>query len=170
MFYGLTPLGIFHTAVSFVALFAGFLSIARFKRITPRTMSGAIYIYATLVVCVTGFGIFQHGGFGKAHTLGIATLATLAIAGAADRFRAFGSASPYVETVGYSLTLFFHMIPTLTEGATRLPYGAPLASNPEAPEIQAAIGILFVVFVLGATCQVVRIRRNLATLTFQSPA
>ncbi len=34
----------------------------------------------TILTCVTGFGIFQHGGFGKAHMLGIITLVVLAIA------------------------------------------------------------------------------------------
>jgi len=35
---------------------------------------------ATAITSPTGFGIFQHGGFGKPHVLGIVTLLVLAIA------------------------------------------------------------------------------------------
>ena len=70
----------------------------------------------------------------------------------------FGRASRYIETVSYSLTFFFHMIPGITETATRLPLGAPLVANADAPELQVAAGALFVVFLFGAMLQVRRLR------------
>jgi len=155
---GLTTLGTFHTAIALIALGAGFVALFRYKEISLRTMAGQIYVLTTVIVCLTGFGIFQHGGFGKPHILGIITLAVLAIAAIAGYTRLFGRLSPYVETVSYSATLFFHMIPTITEGSNRLPPVAPLLTSPEAPELQTATAVLFVVFLIGATLQVLRIR------------
>ena len=71
---GLTPLGAVHTAISLVALLAGVIALVRFGQIPAAQGIGKTYIWATVLTCLTGFGIFQHGGFGKAHVLGIVTL------------------------------------------------------------------------------------------------
>jgi hypothetical protein len=123
-----------------------------------RQTVGKVYVYTTILTCLTGFGIFQHGGFGKPHALGVLTLLVLAIAALAGKSNLFGRASRYVETIGYSLTFFFHFIPAMTETSTRLPAGAPLLPNADAPELQVATGILFVVFLAGATLQFRRLR------------
>jgi XapX domain-containing protein len=156
--FGLTSLGVIHTAISLVALAAGIAAFFRYGKISPGNASGKLYIVATILVCLTGFGIFQHGGFGKPHVLGIVTLIALAVAAIAGRTALFGKASLYVETFSYSATFFFHMIPTIAEGATRLPYGAPLFDNQEAPELQLATGIVFLIFLIGASYQVRHLR------------
>ena len=157
---GLTSLGTFHTAIGLIALGAGVLALVRYKEISPRTMTGKVYVITTVVTCLAGFGIFQHGGFGNPHILGIITLAVLALAAVPGYTRLFGRASPYVETISYSATFFFHMIATINEGSTRLPPGAPLLTSPEAPELQAATGVLFVLFLIGATLQSLRLRAS----------
>jgi hypothetical protein len=158
---GLTTLGMVHTAVSLIAMAAGLIALVRDKEISPRNRVGQVYVIMTVLTCLTGFGIFQHGGFGKPHVLGIVTLVVLAIAAVAGYSRLFGRASPYVETVSYSATFFFHWIPAIAETSTRLPLGAPLLSSPEAPELQAATAALFVVFLIGATLQVRQLRARL---------
>jgi hypothetical protein len=85
---------------------------------------------------LTGFGIFQHGGFGKPHALGVLTLVVLAAALLAEYSSLFGRASRYVTTIGNSTAFFFHFIPAATETLTRLPLGAPLLPNADAPELQ----------------------------------
>jgi uncharacterized membrane protein len=127
--FGLTPLGIFHTSISLVAVIAGLIALLRDKAISPRNRVGRIYILATIITCLTGFGIFQHDGFGKPHALGIVTLVVLGIAWSAGHSTTFGRASPYIETVSYAATFLFHMIPGITETTTRLPLGAPLLPN-----------------------------------------
>src|SRR4030095_3768736 len=107
MWYGLTPLGVVHTAISIAAVIAGFAALARDKRISSSNGLGKVYVITTALTCLTGFGIFQHGGFNKAHALGIITLVVLAAAWGAGRYGWFGRASRYVETVGYSATLLF---------------------------------------------------------------
>lgn len=152
--FGLTPLGIVHTLISLVAVAAAIIAFVRDGRIIAGNTVGRTYIITTVLTCLTGFGIFQHGGFGKPHVLGIVTLVVLGIAWLARNKSLFGRASPYVETVGYSLTVFFHMIPAVTETTTRLPLAAPLLPNADAPQLVVATGVMFVVFLIGATLQV----------------
>ncbi len=163
--FGLTSLGVIHTAISLVALAAGIACIVRFGEIAAARTLGRVYVWATVLTCVTGFGIFQRGGFGAPHALGILTLAVLGIAALAGRARLFGAASRYVETIAYSTTLFFHMIPGLTETFTRLPLGAPLFANPEDPALQKTVGVFFVLLVAGCILQVRRLHaRGTASL------
>jgi uncharacterized membrane protein len=159
---GLTTLGAFHTAFSLVAVGTGIASFVRDREISPRNRLGQVYVATTVITCLTGFGIFQHGGFGKPHVLGVATLLVLGVAAIAARTNAFGRASRYVDALSYSTTFLFHWIPGLVETTTRLPIGHPLVADREAPELQAATGLLFVVFLIGATLQVLRMRRRTA--------
>jgi hypothetical protein len=154
----MTPFGAFHTVIGVIAVVAGLTALIRYAEISPRSLAGKIYIAATILTCLTGFGIFHHGGFGKPHVLGIITLVVLGAAYTAGSTNLFGRASQYVETVSYSMTFFFHMIPTVNETATRFPLGAPLAADAEAPGLQAAGGVLFLVFLVGAFLQVRRLR------------
>ena len=74
-----------------------------------------------------------------------------------------------VETVSYSATFFFHFIPGITETSTRFPRGAPLVANADAPELQVATGVLFVVFLIGAALQVRRLRAGSPRLKAGGP-
>ncbi|WP_201799835.1 hypothetical protein [Andreprevotia sp. IGB-42] len=147
-----------HTAISLIAVIAGLIALLRARQISLRNTLGKVYVVTTVLTCVTGFGIFQHGGFGKPHVLGIITLIVLAVAYVAANTRWFGRASRYVEVVSYSATFMFHMIPAITETTTRLPLGAPLLADAEAPELKAATGVLVLLLIIGATLQVRRLR------------
>jgi len=155
---GLTPLGAVHTLISLVALAAGVIALIRLREIPASHPLGRLYIWATVLSCLTGFGIFQHGGFGKPHALGVLTLLVLALAALAGRKRIFGSASRYVETIALSTTLFFHTIPGLTETFTRVPVGGPLFSGPDDPLLQKVVGVFFLLLVAGCVLQVRRLR------------
>ena len=156
--FGLTSLGVIHTAISLVALIAGLVLLVRDKEISPASQLGKLYLVTTLITCLTGFGIFQHGGFGKPHILGVITLLTLALALVAGQTTLFGRFARYVETIGYSATILFHMIPAITETSTRLPLGKPLLLDAEAPELKAATGLLVLLFLIGAYLQGRRLR------------
>lgn len=153
--FGLTSLGVFHTLISLLAVGAGAIALIRDRKITWDNSIGKFYVITTIIVCLTGFGIFQHGGFGKPHALGIITLLVFVVIYFASRpTRPFGKYTAAIITVCYSMTFFFHIIPGITESATRLPLDAPLAASPEDPRIQMAIGACFILFVIGATLQV----------------
>jgi uncharacterized membrane protein len=155
---GLTSLGTVHTAISLVAVIAGLIALFRYKEITLRTGLGKLYVWATVLTCLTGFGIFQHGGFGKPHALGILTLLALAVGALAGRGALFGQASRYIEAVAFSASFLFHWIPAFTETLTRLPLGAPLLPNADAPELKAITGVLLVLFLIGVGLQLKRLR------------
>jgi hypothetical protein len=92
--------------------------------------------------------------------LSIVTLVVLAIAYVAETRDRSRGAARYVAVSGYSLALFFHLIPGLTETGTRLPLANPAFSGPEDPTLQLLVGIGFLVFLAGATLQGLRIRRS----------
>jgi uncharacterized membrane protein len=142
-----------------MAVIAGVIALVQYKEISPATRAGQGCVWATVITCLTAFAIFQHGGFGKPHVLAILTL-VLALAALASRSQLFARASAYVAAVGYSLGFFFHMIPGVTETATRLPFGSPLAASPQTAAIQGSIALLFLVFLVGATLRVLRMRRG----------
>ena len=162
--FHLTPLGTFHSAISLIAVVAGVIAFVRDKEISPKNLVERIYVTTTVITCLTGFGIFQHGGFGKPHVLGVAAVA--------GNSRLFGRASPYVETISYSATFLFHMIPGITETSIRLPLGAPLVANADAPALKVATGVLFAAFLIGATLQVgqLRAKSRLLARNFQPSA
>ena len=158
--FGLTTLGLIHTVISLVALAAGAAALVRDKGISSRNKLGQLYLWATIFTCLTGFGIFEHGGFGKPHALGVLTLLVLGVVAVAERAGLFGRIAAYVATVGYSLSFFFHFVPGVTETFTRLPAGAPLFSSPEDPALQKVVGAMFLIFLVGATLQVRRLRAS----------
>ena len=151
--FGITPFGMLHTLISLVAVFAGAVALLRDRQITPRNKLGQLYIATTVLTCLTGFFIFRHGGFGKPHVLGIITLLVLAVAFVAGKGRVFGRAAPYVEMLAYSSTFFFHLVPGITETATRLPDGAPWAAGPDDPQLQKVIGTVLVLFAVAVALQ-----------------
>jgi uncharacterized membrane protein len=155
---GLTPLGAFHTAISLIAVVAGFVALAREREISTRSTAGQIFFGGTVISCLTALGIFQHGGFGIPHVFAIVTLVVLAVALTAERAAALGWLSRYVATVGYSFALFLHFVPATVETLTRLPAEAPYLANPEDPKAQPIIGFFFLIFLVGATIQVLRLR------------
>src|SRR5919108_6127996 len=112
---GLSTLGVAHTAISLIAVAAGAAAFVRFREIAWRTTAGKIYVVTTVLTCLTGFGIFRNGTFGPPHALGVITLIVLALAVVAERRAIAGKASRYLQTIGYSTTFFFHMIPGFTE-------------------------------------------------------
>jgi len=155
---GLTTLGTIHTAISLIAVIAGFVAIAREWEISTRSAAGQTFFAGTVLSCLTALGIFQHGGFGVPHVFAIVTLVVLAIALAAERASVAGRFSRYVATLGYSFALFLHFVPATVETLTRLPAGAPYLANPDDPKAQPIIGFFFLLFLVGATLQVRRLR------------
>src|SRR5438094_8994960 len=92
--FGLTPLGVIHTAISLIAVAAGLIALVRDKEISPRNTLGKVYVITTVIVCVTGFWIFQHGGLGRPHSLGAITLVGRVGAYVAGHTKLYGRAVP----------------------------------------------------------------------------
>ena len=150
---GLTTLGMFHTVISLVALVCGVWALARDKEISPRNGLGQIYLVGTFLSAATGLFIFQRGGFGPPHVFSILTLLALAVGTVAATSGLFGAASRYIQAIGYSSTIFFHLVPGIVETSTRLPRGAPLVASPNAPVLQGVVLVLLVLLIIGLALQ-----------------
>ena len=157
---GLSALGAVHTAIALVAVLSGFIMSLRFGRIGADLALGKTYIGCTALACLTSLGIFLHGGFNVAHSLALITLVVLSVAETAGRHRDTSRAATYVETLGFSTTLFFHMIPALNETFTRIPVGSPLFTGPDDPALQRVFGFVFLAYLLGIALQVRHIWRT----------
>ncbi|TDR47394.1 hypothetical protein DFR29_10253 [Tahibacter aquaticus] len=155
---GLSTIGIVHTLIGLIAVGFGIAAFWQYGEIGTRTRSGLLYVVLTVLTCITGFFLFKHGGFGKPHALGVLTLVVLGAAYGAERRP--GRIARYVGVISYSTTFFFHMIPGFTETLTRLPAGAPWAASPEAANLQALIGGVFLLFLIGLALQLRALRRR----------
>ena len=156
----MSPFGIFHTLLGLTAVTAGITAMVRHRQIGLSSRSGLTYVVFTVLTCVTGLFIFNHGGFGAPHALSILTLLVLAFAAWAERRGRAPPTVPRQSELASTTTLFFHFIPGLTETSTRLPAGKPLATGPEDPALAAAIGAVLLVFVVIGIAQWRRLRRE----------
>ena len=86
----LTPLGVFHTILSLVAVVSALAALITHHGIAPRSGVGRVYIWSLVATCLTGLPIFRHGAIGPPHIVGVRTLATFAVAAIAAKTRAFG--------------------------------------------------------------------------------
>lgn len=154
----LSPFGLVHTLISLIAVAAGVVELVRHGDIHPSRFMGSVYVAATIGACLTGFGIFRHGGFGKPHALGVITLLVLGLATLAGKTKVFGSASRRVEMLSYSATFLFHMIPAFTETLTRLPIGDPIVTDRDGIAPQLAGGVFFALYLAGAWYQLKQLR------------
>jgi len=124
---GLGTLGIVHTAISLVALAAGFWALARDKVIVAANRLGQLYLAATVLTAATGLAIFPHG-FRIGHKFAILTLLVVAIGTVAATTGIFGRASRYLQAFCFTSTMLLHMITGAAETLTRLPPSAPLVT------------------------------------------
>ena len=154
----ITAFGAVHTAIAIVGVLAGFTALIAHREIRLASRSGAVFFWFTLGAAVTGLFIFRRGGFGPPHVLSILTLVVLALAWFAERQRGFGRLSAYVAVLFNLTALFFHFIPASVETLTRVPLGAPYAAGPEDPRLFGPIGTAFVLYLIAAAWQVLRVR------------
>lgn len=139
--FGLTALGIAHTAVSLAAIVAGAWAFVRDKEIMPGNRLGKLYLAATVFTAASALMIFRHGGFRIGHWFAVATLLAVAIGSVAAATLLFGRAARYVQAFFYSATMLIHLITGSAETLTRLP--------PSGPLITAANAFLFKDIIVG---------------------
>ncbi len=165
----LSSFGALHTVIALVAVVFGIVALARYGRIGTDSGAGMAYVVLTAVTAVSGLFIFRHGAFGPPHVLAILTLLVLALAYAMERKGQGRAVLRHVAVSAYSLTLFFHLIPGLTETGTRLPLDSPLFSGPEDPTLKMLVGIGFLMYLIGTAWQLCRLRRS-RSVVYSEPA
>ena len=147
------PLGWFHTIMGIIALVSAAITLYRDKEITFGSRSGLVYLVTTLITAVTALMIYQHGFFGPAHMLAVATLIALAVGTLAATVKPFGKWSRHIQAFFFSATIFFHCIPAVTDALLRLPVGSPFLDSLEHPVMRMAHLAVFVLFLVGVTFQ-----------------
>lgn len=157
---GITPFGLFHTAISLVSLGLGLYFLFARRDIRWRSGVGKWYVAWTVATCVTGLFIFRHGGFGPPHALSLLTIAALGVGIIAEREASPGSLRDCIAALAFSLTVFFHFIPGFNETLVRVPVGDPFIAGPDDPKLLALVGATFAVFLVIAALQVRRLRRH----------
>ena len=154
----LSVLGIIHTAISIIAIFAAAAALLKDGRVRPKSPIGKWYVILTIVTCLTGLPIMRFGHPTPGHFLAIIILAVLPVAVYAKSIRLFKNRADYVQTILMSTTVFFSMVPAVNETLTRLPISHPLAEGPDSPLLKMSLLTLFVVYLGGTLYQVIRIR------------
>lgn len=155
MLFGISPLGWVHTLGSLPAIPVAAYMFARYGRIVPRSVPGAIYFVAMLIGGTTVFLVAHEP---VSYVIGLVTL-TLLLAGYGVSALP-GRAALYIETVCLSLTAFLLMLPSVTETLTRVPDGHPFASSKTAPLVLGAQGSVLLALIIGLTAQIIHLRRQ----------
>lgn len=156
----LSLLGIIHTAISILALFAGFYCLLRDGKILPLTSHGKLYVLLTIITCLTAFPIMKTGHFTGAHGLGVMVLALLPIGVYIKAIKPFSKLADYIQVFVMSATLFLSCIPAIVETLTRLPISQPIATGPNDPIIQTGLGMLTLTFLVGVAYQVYKLKKS----------
>jgi len=149
----MTLLGWFHTILGIVALVSAFYTLFKYKIISLASKSGKLYVLVTIVVAGSALGIYNQGGFGIAHWLAVLTLVAVSGGMVMEKFKWFGRFSMYFQALGYSSTLFFHMIPAITDFLRRLPLGDPFIDSFEDPLLAGFYQAFMLIFVVGIVIQ-----------------
>jgi uncharacterized membrane protein len=154
----LSPLGIFHTVISILAIIVAFIALFRDGKIDPANSRGKWYVILTILTCLTSFGIRKTGHFTPAHGLSVLVLVILPVGIYAHRI--FGRYGNAAQIVAMTVTLMLSFVPAITETLTRLPISNPIAASQDAPVVKMSNGILLLVFLLLLAFQLIKLRKT----------
>ena len=155
----LSLLGITHTAISVIALLVAFYALYREGKINPISAPGKLYIWLTVITCVTGFPIMKTGHLapGRAWPSSLWYCCRWVFMPA----RIFGKIGAYVQVIILiPATLFLSLIPAVVETLTRLPMSGPIAGGPNDPVITKGLGALLVLFIAGLIYRLLKLRQQ----------
>ena len=160
MIENITPLGFFHTFIGILALVSGFTLLWKSKSMSYTPALGKVYLFSTLITAGTSLMIFKNGSFNIAHALGVLTIAAVIVGVLIEKTVLFKSLNKYFVNLCYSSTVLFHLIPTATEILTRFPKKAPFVTSIEEPLLQNTFLVIFVVFLIGLTIQMLWLKKH----------
>ena len=155
----LSNLGIFHTAISILALIAGIIALFRDGRINLHNGLGKWYVLLTVVTCITGFPIMKTGHISVGHVDGAIVLILLILADFARSIWKSPTGAVKAETIFLSVTLFLSFVPAITETLTRLPISQPIADGPDASLVKMLNGAAALIFLVIIIYQVRKLRK-----------
>jgi len=146
-----------HTLGGLPAIPLAIYMFARYGRIVPRSVPGALYLVSMLIGATTVFLVARET---VSYGIGAATILLLLAGYSIGHFPQFGRAGAYFETIFLTLTAFLLMAPSVSETLRRIPDGHPLVTDPKSPLLLGALAGLFVMLVVGLTAQIIYLRRH----------
>jgi len=155
----LSNLGIFHTIIGVIALFAAIISFVRYGKINLAHITGKLYFYGTVVTAITALGLSKNGGFNAGHVFSLFILAIVSIAFFLYAKKQQSGRARYFENFLLSFSFFLSLVPTVNETFTRVPIHHPLAKGPTDPLIGKTLISLFILFFIGAILQYLKQRK-----------
>ena len=158
--FGISPLGWVHTLGSLPAIPVAVYMFARYGRIVPRSVPGAVYFVSMLIGATTAFFVAHQP---VSYVIGAATIVLLLAGYGVGRLQGLGRTARYLETICLSLTAFLLMVPTATETLRRVPDGHPLVTDLNSPLLLGTQGGLLVILIVGLTAQMIYLRRQSKT-------
>ncbi len=155
--FGISPLGWLHTLGSLPAIPVAIYMLARYGRIVPRSLPGAVYFVSMLIGALTVFLVAHEP---VSYVIGLVTLVFLLAGYGVGLFPGLGRAGTYIETITLSVTVFLLMLPSVTEVLRRVPDGHPFVTDLHSPLLLGSQGSLLVALIIGIAAQVVYLVRH----------
>lgn len=153
MTHPLSALGVLHTAISLIPVFAGLYGFVRHRKIDPATGAGKLYLIGLVLAVATSFTVSSTGGLNPGHAFGIVVLLVAFGGVLVNKLRFLGRLRPYLSAFALSFSFLLGLVPAVNESLTRLPVSHPLAAAPMAPVVLQTLLGCFVVFLIGITAQ-----------------
>lgn len=154
---GISPIGWLHTLGSLPAIPLAAYMLVKRGRIVPESRAGRAYFWFMLLGVLTVYPIAHQPISSIIATI---TLVVLLVGYGISRWSAARRFGKYIETASLSLSVFFLMIPTVSETLRRLPVGKPLVTDLKDPLLLGVQGALFLALIVGVPLQMRALRRR----------
>lgn len=146
MFFASTTFTLIHTALSIVGIVAGFVWAAGLLRGELRSGWTALFLFATIATCVTGF-LFPFDTFLPSHWVGVICSAALAIAVYALYAAHLAHAWRIAFVITAMLALYLNVFVLVVQAFRKVPFLHALAPTESELPFASAQGVVFLVFV-----------------------
>lgn len=144
----ITLMGWFHTICGILSILIVLYVLFKYKLISFKQQLSKVYLFLTFITAFSSLLIYNQGGFGIAHFLGVLTLLAVIFGVLVEKTLMLGWVSKYFYTLCYTSTFLFHMIPAITDGLRRLPVDDPIAKSFTDPIIMNFHILFFVIYLL----------------------
>lgn len=156
----ITLLGWFHTICGILSIIIVLYVLFQYKLISFNQNLSRLYLFLTFITAFSSLLIYNQGGFGIAHILGILTLLAVLAGIFVEKTLILGWMSKYFYTLCYTSTFLFHMIPAITDGLRRLPVNDPIARSFSDPIIVNFHILFFIIYLVILFLQFRKIKGN----------
>jgi hypothetical protein len=153
--FGISHLGWVHTLGSLPAIPVAVYMFARYGRIVPSSVAGAVYFFSMLIGAVTAFLVAHQP---VSYGIAAATLVFLLAGYGIGRFSNAGRPAKYLETAFLTVTTFLLMVPTVTETLRRVPDGHPFVTDLKSPLLLGFQASLLAMLIVGLSAQLMYLR------------